>query len=156
MPVIKFPNDLGEVASWSTTTIMVNNKIYTGVQGFKGPDTEDSVENVYGQGVAPVGYSYGNQEPQPGSIEMLYDSYVDMLNDLVTGEDKSDGLRNIPITIVKTYAPDNSTKYKTIVKEYHNVQVMNNPDPEDKQGETSLVVTLNLQFTQIPIMKVIK
>jgi hypothetical protein len=148
-----FPNALNQVGSWATTEIRVNSKVYPGLTGFKGPDIDTPIENVYGQGRVPVGWSIGNQEPITGSMTLLEDSYNSLLLD-VTGGDPNLDMTNYPLTIVELIQPAEATNYSAKVITHSNVRVSKVTTPDRSQGAGMYEVQLDLQFTKIPDVQI--
>lgn len=144
-----YPNALNQVGSWATTEIRINGKVYAGLTQFKGPDIDTPIENVYGTGRVPVGWSIGNQEPITGSMTLLEDSYNQLLLD-VTGGDPNIDLTNYPLTIVELIQPAEATNYDSKVITHNNVRVSKVTTPDRTQGSGMYEVQLDLQFTKVP------
>lgn len=145
MAISNFPDALGEIIGWAQMVISINGQVFPGIQRIKTPDLEFGVENVYGQGVSSIGYSVGNTEPDVGSIDILQESYMNMLLELTGGTDQN-SLLNTPLTIVISYNPDQNAILEEEIETYRNVKITKVTAPDRNQGDKMFMYTLDLRF----------
>jgi hypothetical protein len=145
MAISNFPDSIGEVIGWSQMVITINGIVFPGIQRIKTPDIEFGVENIYGQGVSGIGYSVGNTEPDVGAIDVLKDSYLDMLVQLTANAQEVE-LTNTPLTIVISSDPDQNAIVDQVIETYRNVKVTKITKPDMNQGDKSFMYTLDLRF----------